>query len=679
MYTMNDDLSIYVTRGDIVAFSVSAKDRISGKPHTFEPGEIVRFAVYGKKDCSNVVLQKDFPVTSVTQSVDIFLAEEDTKIGEVISKPKDYWYEVVLNPFDNPQTIIGYDDNGTKVFKLFPEGGDIGEYEPEINPEDIPIVDEELDLTSPRPVQNQAIARAFANLQGGYQATHDAVAKLHVTPQMFGAIGDGKADDTEAIKKTIEYAVSKAWGDGWKSVPKIAFPAGTYLVKEALLNDTKYYAHKFIIEGAGYTNTTIKVAAGCPVLFPNRDIYGFTQFSNIAFVGADNTQTFMEELSGATGNAQSMYFHRCSFSNFRTILKLGKVENAATMTSETLFSECKISNCGTVENPCELFILDNQQSVNNRFYATDIESFRGVLFKYKEGNAITYYQGSIIPLSGSTIVDGTELNSNTSGAGNKPSLAMWGCRFELRGNTKLLNHGTNWGGLTLSFNECGMGCDNLDAGVIPISIKGPASAEIFFTRCCNVRTMYCEFVNVTTATTRVNVLSKIHFDECDMNVKNFVENSTITFNGENRYIAHPEIKIEGIYYNLDSVVKRAPLGDHLRVVERCLIDGENINGFSCGSTSKTATYTAHVCSYVQEITLVNYGNGTYAGYTGNKISCSIYNEDDTLLGTISNIAVSSGSGSLKVNKYAKTLKFVFSTDLPSSPYLPVLALAKIIG
>jgi hypothetical protein len=387
----------------------------------------------------------------------------------------------------------------------------------------------------------------------------------------------------------------------------------------------------------------------------------------------------MEELSGVVGNAQSMYFHRCSFSNFHTILKLGKVANAATMTSETLFSECKISNCGTIENPCELFILDNQQSVNNRFYATDIEGFRGILFKYKEGNAIAYYQGSIIPLSGSTIVDGTELNGNTSGAGNKPSLTMWGCRFELRGNTKLLNHGTNWGNLVLSFNECGMGCSNLDAGVIPISIKGPASAEIFFTRCYNARAMYCEFVDVTTATTRGNVLSKIHFDESDMNVKDFIENSTITFNGQNRYIAHPEIKIEGIYYNIDSVVKNAPLGDHLRVIERCLIDGENINGFSCGSTSKTATYTAHVCSFVQEINLINYGNGTYAGYTGNKISCSIYNEDDTLLGTISNIAVSSGSGSLKVNKYAKTLKFVFSTDLPSSPYLPVLALAKIIG
>jgi hypothetical protein len=70
-------------------------------------------------------LQKDFPVVEATENVDIFLSKEDTKFGEVISKPKDYWYEVELNPEDNPQTIIGYDEDGAKIFKLFPEGDDI--------------------------------------------------------------------------------------------------------------------------------------------------------------------------------------------------------------------------------------------------------------------------------------------------------------------------------------------------------------------------------------------------------------------------------------------------------------------------------------------------------------------------------------------------------------------------
>lgn len=125
MFKLNDDLSIYVTRGDILFFAVYAEDTEQGIEYTFQAGDVVRMKVYGKKDAENVVLQKDFPVTANTTSVDIVLTGEDTKIGEVISKPKDYWYEVELNPLSNPQTIIGYDEDGAKVFKLFPEGNDI--------------------------------------------------------------------------------------------------------------------------------------------------------------------------------------------------------------------------------------------------------------------------------------------------------------------------------------------------------------------------------------------------------------------------------------------------------------------------------------------------------------------------------------------------------------------------
>ena len=57
--------------------------------------------------------------------VEIFLHGAETKFGEVINKPVDYWYEVELNPETKPQTIIGYDEDGAKVFKLFPEGRDV--------------------------------------------------------------------------------------------------------------------------------------------------------------------------------------------------------------------------------------------------------------------------------------------------------------------------------------------------------------------------------------------------------------------------------------------------------------------------------------------------------------------------------------------------------------------------
>ena len=120
MFAINEDLSIDITRGDAAVFSVGAK--VGEENHKFQPSDVVRFSVFGKKDCSNVVLQKDFSVTEETESVEILLTGEDTKIGEVISKPVDYWYEVELNPDTYPQTIIGYDNNGAKVFRLYPEG-----------------------------------------------------------------------------------------------------------------------------------------------------------------------------------------------------------------------------------------------------------------------------------------------------------------------------------------------------------------------------------------------------------------------------------------------------------------------------------------------------------------------------------------------------------------------------
>lgn len=136
MFQINDDLSLYVTRGDVAAFYVSAVE--GGESYTFKAGDVLRMKVFEKKSCENVVMQKDFPVETDAENVEIYLTENDTRIGSIISKPKDYWYEVELNPLNNPQTIIGYDEDGAKVFKLFPEGKDAEV----IEEEDVPLIKE---------------------------------------------------------------------------------------------------------------------------------------------------------------------------------------------------------------------------------------------------------------------------------------------------------------------------------------------------------------------------------------------------------------------------------------------------------------------------------------------------------------------------------------------------------
>jgi hypothetical protein len=123
VFKINEDMSIYLTRGDAVSITLNAQD--NGDRYTFRAGDLVRFKVFEKKACHCVVLQKDVRVESDTESVTIALTAADTKIGSEISKPTDYWYEVELNPEIKPQTIIGYDEDGAKVFRLYPEGGGI--------------------------------------------------------------------------------------------------------------------------------------------------------------------------------------------------------------------------------------------------------------------------------------------------------------------------------------------------------------------------------------------------------------------------------------------------------------------------------------------------------------------------------------------------------------------------
>lgn len=172
MFLINEDMSIHVTRGDSLFFTVTAEE--NGENYVFLQGDVVRIKVTEKKECDNVVLQKDFIVTETREAVDIILNGQDTKIGDVISKPVDYWYEIELNPYTNPQTIIGYDDEGAKIFKLLPEGRDLVE---EL-PEDVQEVDAVLDPTSTRPIQNQAVALEIMNLMDILQNIDGRVAQI---------------------------------------------------------------------------------------------------------------------------------------------------------------------------------------------------------------------------------------------------------------------------------------------------------------------------------------------------------------------------------------------------------------------------------------------------------------------------------------------------------------------
>lgn len=115
---------IYCTRGDKgnVPLTLPTNEDKT-ELYVFKVGDKVRIGVYeeDKLDGCAVIL-KEVEVTEPTDTVIIPLTSNETKIGELVNEPVDYWYEVILN---DEETIIGYDEEtGAKIFKLLPEGSD---------------------------------------------------------------------------------------------------------------------------------------------------------------------------------------------------------------------------------------------------------------------------------------------------------------------------------------------------------------------------------------------------------------------------------------------------------------------------------------------------------------------------------------------------------------------------
>lgn len=124
MLIIDRDYNIELTRGDVLPLNITATNK-DGTDYEFKTDDVIRFKIIEKDKCNCVIVQKDVTVKQPTTMVQLDLTKDDTKIGKLINKPVDYWYEVELNPDTNPQTIIGYTkENGGKLFTLLPEGGD---------------------------------------------------------------------------------------------------------------------------------------------------------------------------------------------------------------------------------------------------------------------------------------------------------------------------------------------------------------------------------------------------------------------------------------------------------------------------------------------------------------------------------------------------------------------------
>ena len=105
--------NIYLNRGDAITI------RIVNNSDTFKANDYVKLYVCEQGDLSNVVLTKTVNISAAASEVDIALTSEETRIGDPIKNAsKVYWYEIELN---GDTTLVGYDNNGPKLFTLWPE------------------------------------------------------------------------------------------------------------------------------------------------------------------------------------------------------------------------------------------------------------------------------------------------------------------------------------------------------------------------------------------------------------------------------------------------------------------------------------------------------------------------------------------------------------------------------
>lgn len=124
MLEIIDERNIEITRGNVLALTITADNE--GTEYQFSKDDIICFKIMEAKNVTNVILQKNFKVLNDTTEQDIEISADEMKIGNLSSKPVDYWYEIELNP-ETPytRTIIGYSkEEGAALLTILPEGGD---------------------------------------------------------------------------------------------------------------------------------------------------------------------------------------------------------------------------------------------------------------------------------------------------------------------------------------------------------------------------------------------------------------------------------------------------------------------------------------------------------------------------------------------------------------------------
>ena len=105
-------------RGDAGYIDIRKSDS-EDNTEIFSKGDKVIFSIKNNFSEPEVILRKTVDVEEDTETVRIEFSHEDTLIGDLITNYMDYEYDINVN---NKDTILGHDDSGAKIFRVYPTG-----------------------------------------------------------------------------------------------------------------------------------------------------------------------------------------------------------------------------------------------------------------------------------------------------------------------------------------------------------------------------------------------------------------------------------------------------------------------------------------------------------------------------------------------------------------------------
>lgn len=306
-----------------------------------------------------------------------------------------------------------------------------------------------------------------------------------------GSVNPKPSDDTAAFVAAIAYLNRSSNRD---RPHIIRVQGGAYIATPNLLFNTSEQSNARIrIIGDNYRNSELiygvsaskkgEYMINCDDTSGDNVIFGFCSFENIGIRSANKNGYFMRMKT--LGSSQLIKFIDCQFWPFGRLIDAEGITNG----SEFEFRSCRIRDFMRPSTEY-IFKMDNPQALNWLFYQTHIEVFDVPLFRLMGAGCISFVGGSIIPYTGGSIVQIPVGATNAHfGPGNRPSIQFQGARFEMRGQSMLIDkqHDPDSSvNCELLFYGCNMGGSNISpTSHTPIVLRGAGSLK--FIDCANLQ------------------------------------------------------------------------------------------------------------------------------------------------------------------------------------------------